>query len=383
MVKANGDSNTERESNGKVKELSEKAKEEYNKVINKLSEEIKNVKEQNFSKEERQKKLNEIWVEAKRIRWELFELSNELKEDAKDRVKTRLDTLDTLIWEEVPWDDASWSTDQRTEDEKKWLFTNAKDWIKKQWKWFRSKDAWKNETWKNILRGGVALGWFFFWWHWLWDKLYWNRNNGINYNDKIEWYDNLSSVKKEEAIIKYYADKIEWYEDMTNREKRKAVRELIREDKKAEKEKRREERKRKFWDGRFWKFLKWLWVVSLFWWWGLLAKKLIDKWKEKSTDIENKLWKLHWFESSCKELKDKAGQCLENARHIMLDPPQNKEDYEKIKEEVISLQKDSEKVFDEISKSRASDETKKEAEKLVESIKNYVEEIKEMSWEIC
>lgn len=383
MVKANGDSNTERESNGKVKELSEKAKEEYNKVINKLSEEIKNVKEQNFSKEERQKKLNEIWVEAKRIRWELFELSNELKEDAKDRVKTRLDTLDTLIWEEVPWDDASWSTDQRTEDEKKWLFTNAKDWIKKQWKWFRSKDAWKNETWKNILRGGVALGWFFFWWHWLWDKLYWNRNNGINYNDKIEWYDNLSSVKKEEAIIKYYADKIEWYEDMTNREKRKAVRELIREDKKAEKEKRREERKRKFWDGRFWKFLKWLWVVSLFWWWGLLAKKLIDKWKEKSTDIENKLWKLHWFESSCKELKDKAGQCLENARHIMLDTPQNKEDYEKIKEEVISLQKDSEKVFDEISKSRASDETKKEAEKLVESIKNYVEEIKEMNWEIC
>ena len=383
MVKANGDSNTERESNGKVKELSEKAKEEYNKVINKLSEEIKNVKEQNFSKEERQKKLNEIWGEAKRIRWELFELSNELKEDAKDRVKTRLDTLDTLIWEEVPWDDASWSTDQRTEDEKKWLFTNAKDWIKKQWKWFRSKDAWKNETWKNILRGGVALGWFFFWWHWLWDKLYWNRNNGINYNDKIEWYDNLSSVKKEEAIIKYYADKIEWYEDMTNREKRKAVRELIREDKKAEKEKRREERKRKFWDGRFWKFLKWLWVVSLFWWWGLLAKKLIDKWKEKSTDIENKLWKLRWFESSCKELKDKAGQCLENARHIMLDTPQNKEDYEKIKEEVISLQKDSEKVFDEISKSRASDETKKEAEKLVESIKNYVEEIKEMSWEIC
>ena len=57
MVKANGDSNTERESNGKVKELSEKAKEEYNKVINKLSEEIKNVKEQNFSKEERQKKI--------------------------------------------------------------------------------------------------------------------------------------------------------------------------------------------------------------------------------------------------------------------------------------------------------------------------------------
>jgi hypothetical protein len=73
---------------------------------------------------------------------------------------------------------------------------------------------------------------------------------------------------------------------------------------------------------------------------------------------------------------------LKLSRIVGTDYVKNKNEYDKILSDALSKQGEADKLFVELSKSRASDEIKKESENLKNNIDDYIDEIKTMKDEI-
>ncbi len=273
-----------------------------------------------------------------------------LKDTAKEKAQAQLDTLNSLINLELSiWDkgsdNATWTTESSATDKEKWFF----------WKiWDRFSE--KRQNFKNNDTKDKAKT--------IWSFVAWSLTT--------RW---LFSLFSKEWRAKRRA----------RREARREKRREKREARKAEKEKKREERKAEiaalpFRERPFWKILKWtiIWTVIVWWVYGI--KRGLDKLGGDS--IENKLWKIRWFESDCKSLKSQADDCLKLSRIVGTDYVKNKNEYDKILSDALSKQGEADKLFVELSKSRASDEIKKESENLKNNIDDYIDEIKTMKDEI-
>ena len=317
---------------------------EFNDKIQQIKDDVESVKDSVLNEAKRKEKIEEIRQRATETREELEKGMVTLKDKSKEDAQALLDSLNEIInlklsiWEKTPWDSSPSSTDMPSTDEEKWFFWRTTDWVAEQWN-AMTMDNLKKEPWKTVLRGL----WFAATWVWLWVLVY------------------------------------KWCKKLFGREAR-AERKKRREERRTEREKKREERKERFWQSWFWKFLKRLWIWAAVVWWAYTVKKWIDNWKEKTP--EKKLEKLRWFESNCKTLKSQADDCLRLSRTFVADHVQNKELYDKILADALSLQTQTGAIFDEISKSSASSDIKTEAENLKNNINNYVEEIKAMKDEI-
>ena len=312
-----------------VEELKEKAKDkvkEMQEKVNEIQEDLDNFKEKILSKEEREKKLNEMKERVENAKEELKEKADTLKDSATEKFQTTLDSLNkqiNLALAVLKNDD--WSSDDWAE--KKWFFKSIGDWFSEKWDWFKEKDT----KWKAVTVWAWVLG------VWLFATLF---------------------SKKA-------------------RERRKQRRE----ERKAEREAKREERRAKRKE-RWNKFLTRLWVGALFVWWGYALKKGLDKRKEKSENLERKMDDLRWFEARCKELKEKADECLEKSHYFPTLHRENQKNYEKIKAEVIKLKNEAIAILAEVSASDAKDDVKTEAEELKGNIDDYLNEIEGMESDI-
>ncbi len=332
------------------KEKKDNIKKNFDNIIDNIKKDIDTVKKTVTSQEEREKKLEEIRKRAEEFEAELKQQVDTLKDTAKEKAQAQLDTLNSLINLELSiWDkgsdNATWTTESSATDKEKWFF----------WKiWDRFSE--KRQNFKNNDTKDKAKT--------IWSFVAWSLTT--------RW---LFSLFSKEWRAKRRA----------RREARREKRREKREARKAEKEKKREERKAEiaalpFRERPFWKILKWtiIWTVIVWWVYGI--KRGLDKLGGDS--IENKLWKIRWFESDCKSLKSQADDCLKLSRIVGTDYVKNKNEYDKILSDALSKQGEADKLFVELSKSRASDEIKKESENLKNNIDDYIDEIKTMKDEI-
>ena len=154
------------------------------------------------------------------------------------------------------------ATTVQPEDEKKWFFWKAKDWVWEQWNDVWNKDKWQEERWKNTLRTLWFIG------TWVW----------------AVW------------LIYVWCKKLFGKEARAERKERRRAR---REARKEAKARRKEEiAQLPFWQRPFWRFLKWtaIWAAVVWWVYGIF-KFLWLGWKKdnpdgRSSDEE----KLNWYE---------------------------------------------------------------------------------------
>lgn len=194
-------------------------------------------------------------------RKELEELKLKFTEDA-DKTKLEKIALDIdgieaahkQLDAEISKELSNLSQDVQVQDSEKW-------WLATQWEWLTSKDEWKDHTWKNIVR---ALGWVWLvWWVvWIWKKIFGRKD----YEDEIEWYDQMTRQEKKKA-------RKEW--KRKKRLERKAERKEIR------KERKKERAKKPFWKRPIWKIVKWTWIWTVVYYFA----HGISTWRRSLKDI--------------------------------------------------------------------------------------------------
>lgn len=343
---------------------------EFNATIQQIKNDLDNIKNETLSDVNKNKKIEEIKQKAKKTKEDLEKKIATSQDQTKEEAQALLNSLDEIInfklsiWSETksednetkPEDNESEqkATDSSTTDkstDKWWPISKIKAWLWEQWNDIRDNDKWEKEKNKNILR----TVWFAATWVWL---------IAIAYT----WIKTLFWKEAREA----------------RRQKRKA--------KKAETQKKKEDIKSEvdslsFWEKPVGKVLKRTWIWTAIVWWYYLLKKHFKKSDESSPESweetpEQKLWKLRWFESDCKDLKYNAENCLNLSKNPDTDLIQNKQNYDRILTDAINLQDRSWTLADEISKSNADNNIKTEAENLKNRIETYVEWIKAMQDEI-
>ena len=185
-----------------------------------------------------------------KIEVEINNLDGQTKTEAQTLLNKSMNEITELYTSIVntPASPTTTPAQSLTEDKKN-IFTKAKDWIWNQrnniwdsWKWTRD-----SEWWKNLLRVawfGITIVW---WAALLWALAYkWSkklRNRAFSSDDKSE--------KKE---------------------------------KKVKKEKKE---KKSFWETTWWNILKWLWIWSAAWWWIYGISKLLWWNKDKQPKPTN------------------------------------------------------------------------------------------------
>lgn len=325
-------------------------KEDFDKKVSEIWEELKKIKDTITSKEKRKEKLDELRKKAEKTKQQLEEQVDTLKDNAKKEAQDLLDSLNNKIanlkasiWENTPsksWNEAEWKT-----WEKDWLFKTIGNRFSEKWINFKNKD-WKEKA-KSI--------WLFAAW-------------GAAMAGLISLFSKEGRERRRQR-----------------REARRAERQRRREEKRTERERQREERRKEiealpFRDRPLGKILKWTLIWTAIVWWIYGIKKWIDKVWENSE--EKKLWKLQWLESTCEVLKSQAENCLNLSHTYVIDHLKNKQEYDRILSDSLNLQTEATELSNQISASNASEEIKTQAENLKNSINNYVEEIKAMKDEI-
>ena len=133
--------------------------------------------------------------------------------------------------------------------ENKNIFSKSKEWIGNQRDYIRDKGKWKTEWLKNLLR----TTWFAATWIWA-----------------------IALVYK--SIKKFF-----WRRKKDNSDKEKE----LDDPKKEENTESNKKKDKKFLDTRYWKTLKWVWIIGAAWWWGYYLWKKLSWWWNEYKQIEN------------------------------------------------------------------------------------------------
>lgn len=336
--------------------IKDKIVEEFNGKFQQIKSDLESVKDSVLSEEKRKEKIEEIKKRAEETREDLENEMNSLKDTAREKAQTLLDSLNQIInFKNTIWDNnTSAGTTQSSPSEGKNIFVSIKDRVREQRDNLKNPDKRKAEPWKTTLR----FAWFVSAGLWLlgsaiwWVKSLWKK--AFTWDKKGE--KKQSQEKSEEA-------------------------------KPDEKEKPEENEKKPFWKRWYWKAIKYsvIPVYFLVHWIKTGRWNLKDSFNRKDNDteklIEEKLWKLNWFEKESKNLRDRANNCHQSHRYLV-DAEKNKEEYDGILDSAVKLRDESKTIFDEIQALDVSDEVKQQSERIKNSIDKYVQDIEDMKEEI-
>ncbi len=186
-------------------------KTEVNEIKNSLDD-LKN-KVTTLSEEEKKNKAEALKTQAESTKQKIQAEIDALKDKTDDESKKEKEEAETLLnsfnetmslyasilnpIESKPSSESEEKEDEK-QDEGKWFFAKAKDWVWDQWNDVRDKEKWKTEWWKNLLR----TAWFIWTWVWAvalaykWVKKLWNRAFWDKEDDEDEENTETKSKKK-------------------------------------------------------------------------------------------------------------------------------------------------------------------------------------------